>query len=97
MPIVEWFPQTFGDAFAMLQNKFSKSYGTPLRTPLKIRKAFDKREDASAQIGAQKSSTFDSWLPNASMEKQFDESSIPVHNCEECVVESRSFLYSPSR
>lgn len=85
--------QTLGDTFAILQNKFSKS----LETPVKIRKALEKWEDVSAQNGAQKSLKLDSWLPNASVEKQCDESSIPVKSCEEWVARSGSLLDSPSR
>lgn len=77
-----------------LQNKFSKSYGTSLETPVKIRKALEKWEDASAQDGGQKSLKFDPWLPNVSMEKlelekQPDESSI--------LAGSGSLLETPSR
>lgn len=78
------------------ENKFSKSFGTPLETPVKIRKALEKREDVSAQNGAQKSLKLDSWLPNASIEKQCDESSIPVKSCEAWVARSGSLLDSPS-
>ncbi|KAH6837379.1 hypothetical protein C2S53_010781 [Perilla frutescens var. hirtella] len=66
------------------EDKFSKSHGTSLETPVKIRNALEKWEDESAQNGAQKSLKFDSWLPNASMEKQSDE------HC------AGSFLDSPS-
>ncbi|XP_057792871.1 protein JASON-like isoform X2 [Salvia miltiorrhiza] len=75
------------------ENKFSKPNGTTLETPIKIRKALEKWEDASAQIEAQKSLKFDSWLPNASMEKlklekQSNESSTLAGSC--------SFLDTPS-
>ena len=77
--------------FAVLQNKFSKPKGTSVETPIKVRKALEKWEDASAQMEAEK---FGSWLLNVSMEKQelekqSNESSVLVASC--------SFLTTPSR
>ncbi|KAL1560918.1 protein JASON-like [Salvia divinorum] len=72
------------------ESKFSKPYGTSVETPIKIRKALEKWEDASAHMEAEK---FGSWLLNASMEKQklenqSNESSVLVASC--------SFLNTPS-
>ncbi|KAI3457682.1 hypothetical protein Pfo_014345 [Paulownia fortunei] len=81
--------------------KFLKACGTLPETPAEIRKASEKLEDISAQNGAKKSSKFNSWLPNASMEKlklgkQSDESATPVKICEEWVTGSGSLVDSPS-
>ncbi|XP_041992513.1 protein JASON-like isoform X1 [Salvia splendens] len=72
------------------ENKFSKPNRTSVETPIKVRKALEKWEDASAQMEAEK---FGSWLLNASMEKQepekqSNESSVLVASC--------SFLTTPS-
>ncbi|KAG8364514.1 hypothetical protein BUALT_Bualt18G0005100 [Buddleja alternifolia] len=81
--------------------KFLKACGTLPQTPFEIRKASRKWADTSAQREEEKSWTFKSWIPNASLEKlkldkQPDESPPPVKLCEEWVTWTGFSTDSPS-
>lgn len=77
----------------VLQAKYLKACGTIAETPIEIRKASERWVDISSQNGEQKSLNFNSWLPNASIEKlnlgkQLVDSSQPVKICEEGIAYS---------
>ncbi|KAK4429209.1 protein JASON [Sesamum alatum] len=79
--------------------KFLKACGTLLETPVEIRKASGKWTDMSAQYKEEESLNFNSWLPNASieklkLEKQPGESPMPVVVCE--ALGTGSLVGSPS-
>ncbi|XP_073059501.1 protein JASON-like isoform X1 [Primulina eburnea] len=75
------------------QAKFLKACGTLAETPNEIRKASERWVDITSQNGEQKPLNFNSWLPNASIEKfnlgkQSLDSPQPVKICEEGIAGS---------
>ncbi|XP_073146685.1 protein JASON [Henckelia pumila] len=75
------------------QAKYLKACGTIAETPIEIRKASERWVDISSQNDEQKYLNFNSWLPNASIEKLNlgkppVDSPQPVKICEEGITES---------